>query len=473
MIRTRFAPSPTGALHAGTVRTALFAWLTARRAGGQFLLRIEDTDRTREVQGAVQNIIDSLHYLGLDWDEGPDKNGPFGPYIQSQRLSIYKNWAQKLIDSGRAYADPYTKVELEQFRAQAIAQKEPFLYRNHRPASPPAWDGSTPLRFKSNPQPYSWHDEVMGDLSTGLEVVDDFILIKSDGYPTYNFAHVIDDHLMQITHVVRSQEFISSMPIFLNLYDALNLEYPVFATVPIVLSSEGNKKLSKREGAKQLLDYQKMGILPEALMNCLATTGWNDGTEQEIFSVEELKQKFSLDKVQRGSAHFDEQRLLWMNGHYIRQMPLKELYEAIESFWPPEAVSFEPSYKKQVLAITQERLKFFMELPELTDFFFKELSGEAGLQAAIKTYPDLDRNKINKYLSATLDTLKESDLTQTDLETRLNGLLGSLQTKPAELFSLIRLVITASKYTPPLFKIIPVIGKDMVVKRLEEALSAL
>lgn len=206
VVRTRFAPSPTGFLHVGGVRTALFAWLLARQAKGQFILRIEDTDKSREVAGAEQHIIESLHALGLDYDEGPDVGGEHGPYRQSERLNLYKEWGQKLVETGRAYVDTYTPEEVDQFRRKAKAEKRPFLFRDFRPDKTPAWDGHSPLRFKSDPKAYKWHDAVMGDLRSGPEVIDDFILIKSDGYPTYNFSHIIDDQLMHCTHVIRGLE---------------------------------------------------------------------------------------------------------------------------------------------------------------------------------------------------------------------------------------------------------------------------
>src|SRR5436190_2082287 len=241
-IRTRFAPSPTGYLHVGGVRTALFAWLLAKQSGGGFLLRIEDTDRNRHVEEAEQHIIDSLKWLGIESDE---------PVVhQSQRLDIYKKWAEKLVESGRAYADPTSEEELDKLRAQAKAAKRPFLYRENRPKDPPPWDGSQPLRFKSEPKPYKWHDEVMGDLKSGPEAIDDFILIKGDGFPTYNLAHIVDDSEMQISHVIRTTEFLASVPKFLNLYEAFGIEHPIFATPPVILGPDGKKKLSKRDGAK-------------------------------------------------------------------------------------------------------------------------------------------------------------------------------------------------------------------------------
>ncbi|MCA9301707.1 glutamate--tRNA ligase, partial [Candidatus Saccharibacteria bacterium] len=292
-IRTRFAPSPTGFLHVGGIRTALFAYLVAKQADGQFILRLEDTDQKREVEGSAEHLMESLHSLGIEYDEGPDRPGDFGPYRQSERLDIYKKWAQRLIDSGRAYADPYSSEEVQKFREQAQQSKQPFLYRNHRPENPPAWDGSQPLRFKSDPKEYEWHDEVMGDLRTGPEVIDDIVLIKSDGYPTYNFAHIVDDAEMEITHVIRGQEFLSSQPNYLNLYEALELERPIFATMPHIMNDQGNKKLGKRDGAKDVLDYIKDGFLPDAMVSFIATLGWNDSTEQEIFTKKELIEKFS------------------------------------------------------------------------------------------------------------------------------------------------------------------------------------
>ena len=202
-VRTRSAPSPTGALHCGVVRTALFSWLLARQHKGQFLLRIEDTDQKREVEGGVRNITETLRWLGLTWDEGPEVGGPYAPYIQSQRLDIYKKYAQELLDKGLAYADPYSVEELQTLREKAQAEKRPFLYRDHRPANPPKWDGSQPLRIKLEPKAWEWHDAVMGKVSMGPEMIDDFIIIKADGFPTYNFCHIIDDHLMKITHVMR------------------------------------------------------------------------------------------------------------------------------------------------------------------------------------------------------------------------------------------------------------------------------
>ncbi len=478
MVRTRFAPSPTGYMHVGGVRTALFAWLVARQAGGQFILRIEDTDRTRHVEESEQHIIDSLTWLGLAPDEDP--------YRQSERLEIYKKWAEKLLATGRAYADPYSPEQLEQLRQQAAAGKKPFLFRDFRPASPPTWDGTTPLRLKSEPKAYSWHDEVMGDLSAGPETIDDFIIIKSDGFPTYNFAHIIDDYEMKVSHVIRSQEFLPSVPKFLNLYEALGIQHPKLATLPYVMGPDGKKKLSKRDGAKDILDYKEEGYLPEAVVNFLATLGWNDGTEQEIFSIDELIEKFSLERVQKSGAGFDEQRLIWMNGHYIRQLSNNRLYELAEKieekrkeregFWPAAAKKYPQDYKKAVLRLVQERLKFLGELAQLTSFFFEVPKPEHVLsfyknpvdKQLAKQPPDY-----RQFLAAAVEALGGSTFSHEDIQKRLNDLLIKLKTKPAVLFPVIRIAITGSSISPELFGTLAVLGREESLKRLGSALAAI
>jgi len=472
-VRTRFAPSPTGYLHVGGIRTALFDWLLARQSGGQFILRFEDTDKKREVEGARKHLIESLKVLGLEYDEGPDIGGPYAPYTQSERLDSYKQWAQKLIESGRAYADPYSADEVQAFREQAQAAKKPFLYRDHRPDNPPEWDGTKPLRFKSDPKPYQWHDAVMGDLSTGPEVIDDFVLIKSDGYPTYNFAHIVDDAEMKISHIIRGQEFLSSVPNYLNLYEALEIKPPIMATVPHIMAAEGNKKLSKRDGAKDVLDYIREGFLPEALLNFIASLGWNDGTEQEIFSRDELIKKFDLGRVQHAGAHFDERRLLWMNGHYIRELPIDELYSKAADYWPKEAKDYDDNYKKQVLGLVQERLKYLAELPELTNFFFVDFPVDDSLITGHKQLKKIEKPELKRLLEQARASLGDSSFEVPDLTNRLNQLLEEANQKPAVLFSLIRIATTQTPASPGLGDSLAVIGKERSLKRLDQQIDAL
>jgi len=459
-------------MHVGNLRTGLFAWLTARHAGGDFILRLEDTDKNREVEGSADHIIECLNMLGLERDEGVDVGGPYAPYLQSERLAIYREWAQRLIDAGRAYADPYTAEEVQKFREQAQAEKRPFLYRNHRPENPPAWDGSTPLRFKSEPKAYEWHDEVMGDLHAGAEVVDDFILIKSDGYPTYNFAHIVDDAAMQVTHVIRGQEFISSMPNYLNLYEALGLELPIFATMPHILNENGNKKLGKRDGARDVLSYIDEGYLPETMLSFIATLGWNDGTEQELFTRQELIDKFTLDRVQHSGARFDEKRLLWMNGQFIRQLSLDDLWNRVVAFWPDGAENADDDYRRHVLALAQDRLKTLRDLPVLTSYFFSEPTPDWSMIDDNKQLGKVERGRLVELLTAAKSALESSDFTADTLQQTLNNLLEQTGEKPGTLFSLIRFAITWAPFSPALPETMEVLGRDRTLQRLQSAIDA-
>jgi len=470
--RTRFAPSPTGFMHVGAARTALFAWLQAKKDNGKFILRIEDTDKEREVEGSIEHIIKSLEWLGISWDEGVDIGGPYASYKQSDRLDIYKQWAQKLVDDGRAYADPYSREELEEFRNQAKAQKKPFLYREFRPENPPVWDGSQPLRFKSDPKSYTWTDAVMGELHTGPEAIDDFILIKSDGYPTYNFCHIIDDMLMEVSHVLRSQEFISSTPKFLNLYEALKIDHPVLATLPFVMAMDGKKKLGKRDGAKDILDYQTEGYLPETMMNFLATLGWNDGTEQEVFTPAELIEKFSLDRVQKSPARFDEQRLLWLNGQHIRALSLDELYIRVNDFWPASASNADEERKKQILTLVQDRMKTLSDLATLTDYFFTEPEINWSMITDNKQFSKLNKDEITDLLQTSFDELFKSDFDPGSIQNTLNSLLEITGQKPGILFSLIRIAISWAPFSPALNETLSVLGKEVALSRISSVIRA-
>lgn len=471
-VRTRFAPSPTGFMHVGGVRTALFAWLLARQNNGKFILRLEDTDQKREVEGSADHIIEALNALGINHDEGPDNGGPFAPYKQSERLEIYKKWAQKLIEDGRAYADPYSAEEIESFREAAKNQKKAFLYREHRPENPPTWDGTTALRFKSDPKAYTRTDAVMGELSTGPEVIDDFILIKSDGFPTYNFAHIVDDHEMGVTHITRTQEFLPSIPNYLNLYEALEFQPPIIATLPFILGPDGKKKLSKRDGAKDVLDYISDGYLPETLVNFIASLGWNDGTEQEIFTVQELIEKFSLDRVQQSGARFDEKRLEWMNGQHIRTLALDDLYKRVEKFWPESARSTGEAHRKEILALVQDRLKTLADLPTLTDYFFTEPAPNWTMVDENKMLSKVSRDELKGMLSAAISALETSEFSAEAIQETLNQLLETTGQKPGILFSLIRLAVSWAPFSPALNDTLAALGKDTVLKRLHAALDS-
>lgn len=474
-IRTRFAPSPTGYIHVGNVRAALFPWLLARQQEGKFILRIEDTDQTRFVEGATDLILDTLDWLGIDWDEGPRKGGDFGPYIQTERRGHYLKYAQLLIEKGLAYADPYTPEEVQGFREEARALKKPFLYRDHRPENPPAWDGSQPLRLKvTDIKRYTWNDPVMGELSAGPEVLDDFILIKSDGLPTYNFAHIVDDYEMEVTHVIRGLEYISSIPRYLSLYEALEITPPVLACLPHIMAPDGKKKLGKRDGAKSVSEYRTDGILPEAMLNFLASLGWNDGTEQEIFTRDELIEKFSLERVQRSGARFDEQRLLWMNGQWIRRLDLDDLYARAEKYWPEVAKNNDEAYKKQVLGLVQDRLKTLAELPLMTTYFFSEPAVNLDLISDNKQLKKLSTEEQTKLLTAAHDAFASIDnWSGAIIQDSLNQLLEATGQKPGILFSLIRIATTWAPFSPQLNDTLALLGKEKTLRRIEQATDIL
>ena len=310
----------------------------------------------------------------------PKSWGPHAPYLQSERLDLYKKYAQILIDKGLAYPDPYTKKEVNEFREKAELEKKPFLYREHRPALPSlggpekfdVWDETKPLRFKvSEIKSYKWNDLVYGDLSAGPEALDDFILIKSDGYPTYNFAHIVDDIEMGVTHVMRGQEFISSVPKFLSLYEALDLKPPLFATLPPIMGSDGNKKLSKRDGAKDILEYKNEGYLPEAMINFLALLGWNPGDDREIFNTDELINIFDIARVGHSGAQWNNEKLNWMNKEHIKKLSFEELKKNIFEYLPNEL-----KIEKLVPIITERISKWgdiggIIERGEL-NYFYKQ-----------------------------------------------------------------------------------------------------
>ena len=475
---TRFAPSPTGYIHIGNVRSAIYPYLLAKQKHGTMILRIEDTDRARYVEGATELIEDTLEWLGLNWDEGPIVGGPHGPYFQSERMSIYHKYARKLIAAGRAYADPTPPERIAEYRELCNHDKKPFLYRNFRPTDTPDWEPGIPLRFKAEPKDYDWHDAVMGDLHAGPEVQDDIILIKKDGYPTYNFAHIVDDAEMGVNYVMRGVEYLSSTPNYLALYDALGLERPVFVSLPHILAPTGNKKLGKRDGAKSVTEYREDGILAEAMLNYLACLGWNDGTEQEIYTKSELIEKFSLDRIQNSGARYDETKLLWLNGQWIRKIfdeqGVGALYARTEGFWPDEAASYDDDYKKRVLSIIYDRLKTLSDLRFMTTYFFADPEIDLDLLVNNKFLKKLSESELESLLKQTVAKLNQiTDWNETTLQDALNGLLAATEKKPAELFSLIRIALSFAPFSPALNLTMNVLGKETTLARLNAVASAI
>lgn len=442
------------------------------------ILRIEDTDRGRFVEGATELIEDTLKWLGLDWDEGPIVGGPHAPYFQSERMDIYHEYARKLIESGRAYADPTPPEQIDDYRKECTKNKIPFLYRNYRPKDTPEWQPGIPLRFKADPKDRKWHDEIMGDMHAGPEVQDDIILIKKDGYPTYNFAHIVDDAEMEVTHVMRGVEYLSSTPNYLALYEALGLKVPVLVSLPHILAPQGNKKLGKRDGAKSVTEYRDDGVLPEAMLNYLACLGWNDGTEQEIYTKAELIERFSLDRIQNSGARYDETKLLWLNGQWIRRIfteqGAKALYERTAGFWPASASGHSEEYKLKVLSIIYDRLKTLSDLRSMTDYFFKDPEIDLELLTSNKFLKKLSESELEDLLKKTIATLSNLVEWNADtLQATLNGLLSATGKKPAELFSLIRIALSFAPFSPALNLTMEVLGRDISLSRLNSVARSL
>lgn len=477
MTRTRFAPSPTGYIHIGNVRSAIYPYLVARHDQGNFILRIEDTDQGRYVEGATELIEDTLKWLGLDWDEGPIVGGNYGPYFQTERKTSYLEWAKKLIASGRAYADDTPLEQIQKYRDECAKNKVPYLYRNFRPENPPVWHEGLPLRFKSDPKPRKWHDEVMGDLEAGPEVQDDIILIKADGLPTYNFGHIIDDAEMHVTHVMRGVEYLPSVPNYLAIYEALDLEVPKLVSLPHILGPNGGKKLGKRDGAKSATEYRDDGVLAEAMLNYLACLGWNDGTEQEIYTKDELITKFSIDKIQTSGARYDETKLLWMNGQWIRKIANEQgidtLFERTAGFWPETAKNYDVTYQKQVLSIIYDRLKTLGDLRKMTNYFFEDPKISLDLLVNNKFLKKLSEEELSTLLQKSVEQLNNSAWDAESLQDTLNQLLEETGKKPAELFSLIRLAVSYAPFSPALPLTMCVLGKNVVIARLQKTITAL
>jgi len=477
---TRFAPSPTGFMHVGGVHTALYAWLWARKNGGKFILRIEDTDKEREVAGSIEHIQESLKWLGIDWDYGPGVGGPNAPYIQSQRLDIYKKYAYKLIELGFAYPDPFTEEEVEILRQKAEAEKRPFLYREHRGETTEAWDEKKPLRFRvPEIKESKWNDVVFGDLSAGPEALDDMVIIKSDGYPTYNFAHIVDDIEMGVTHVMRGIEFIASTPKFLAVYEALGVRPPIFATLSPIMAPDGKKKLSKRDGAKDTLEYRKEGYLPDGFINFLALLGWHpkpeaDGTEKEIFTREELIQIFDIYRVKQSGAGFDDKKLDWVNREHIKMLKGDDLENFILSNSPSELKSLPPDTLKRMVPMIADRITKGSDIGNLTlagEFNFVLCTPEFSKEKLM--FKNTDPKQIIAHIEQTINILSNLNEDEFTFEKIKELLMGYADTLPSrgELLHPIRFALSGQDRSPDPFIIATVLGKNETIKRLQKAIA--
>jgi glutamyl-tRNA synthetase len=482
-VRVRFAPSPTGFPHVGGMRTALFNWLLARHTGGRFILRIEDTDVTRRVEGAVEYIMEGLRWLGLEWDEGPDVGGDYGPYFQSQRLPLYQEAAARMVAQGDAYYCYCPPDRLEAMRKEQTARKQPPGYDRCCRDLPPeerarqeAGSAARVVRFRVPFEGQTrFTDIVYGDVAFENSTIDDFVMLKSDGYPTYHLANVVDDHAMKISHVIRGEEWISSTPRHLLMYQALGYEPPQYAHCPLIFGPD-RAKLSKRHGDVSILEFRGNGYLPEAMLNFIALIGWSLDDRTEIMTCRQIIESFALERISKTGAVFNREKLEWMNGVYIRGLDIDDLARRARPFLEkglPAVVRrpLDADYVRRIMPLVQERTKRLTELPALTRFFFIE---ELEYDAALLVGKGMTRESALRALAESLPRLEARPaFDEAALEGLLRPLAEELGLKAGQLFSALRTAVTGETATPPLFQTMVVLGKERCVKRIGQAIEKL
>jgi glutamyl-tRNA synthetase len=466
----------------GNLRTALFNWLFARRHGGEFILRVEDTDRARYVEGALEAILDSLRWLGLDWDEGPERGGPYGPYLQSQRLDIYQKASRELVDSGYAYNCYCSKERLDEMRREQQLQKSHAGYDRHCRDLPPqesqqyAAQGIVPVvRFK---MPLSGdtqvHDLIHGEVTWQNELLEDFVILKSDGFPTYHLAVVTDDHLMEISHVMRAEEWLPSTPRHLQLYKAFGFEPPEFAHLPMITGPD-RAKLSKRHGATAIGEYRDEGYLPEALLNFMVLLGWSLDGSTEVVPLQDIIDNFTLDRITKSAAIFDQEKLQWMNGIYIRDLRADLLAERMTDYIPRELDADEQDYLTGIAPLVQERLKRLDESNDMTGYFFGELAPDYDGATLVQKGMDSGGTlaALHAAVTALEDNTSHADFGHERLEWLLGEVGNSLSLSRRQFFGLLRTAATGRNVSPPLFETMEVMGRTRVLARLGQAAQKL
>ena len=486
-VRLRYAPSPTGDPHVGNIRTALWSWLHARRLGGAFVLRLEDTDQSRAVEGSLQRIEDSLRWLGVEWDEGPEEGGPYGPYVQSERLERYHEATDRLLAADDAYRCFCTPDDLRQMREQQRASGQPPGYAGRcrgldpdQAASRAAGGDSHVVRFKMPEEgSTTFEDLIRGAITYENRVLDDFVMLKSDGFPTYHLAHVVDDHAMEITHVTRGDEWIPSTPRHVRLFEALGYEPPIFVHTPVILGPDGGK-LSKRHGAKSVLDYADEGYLPEALCNFLAIIGWGLDDSTEILSKDELIASFDLARLNPAPATFDTEKLEWMNGVYMRSLSLGDLAgrfaERLDDDLPAEvARPLDTGLVDAFTPLIQERVKLLSEVAPMTDFFFTEDVEVAEPGEFIARGMRKTPERASPALEAAVAALEPlaAEWRAEPLEAALRALAEELGLRAGDLFMLCRVAVTGKRITPPLFETMEIVGAAPSLARMRAAVPVL
>ncbi|MBN1659270.1 MAG: glutamate--tRNA ligase [Anaerolineae bacterium] len=478
-VRVRIAPSPTGYFHVGSARTALFNWLYARQHGGQFIVRVEDTDRTRYNPEAVPDLAASLHWLGLDWDEGPKVGGPAGPYYQSERLDLYQKYAEQLVNQGDAYRCYCSPERLASLREAQREAKEDVGYDRHcrwltdeERAAYEAQGIRPVIRLKVPLDGQTtFHDVLFGTITVDNSSLDDLVLLKSDGFPTYHLAVVVDDHLMGITHIMRGDEWMPSVPKHVLLYQAFGWEIPVFAHLPLILAPTGKGKLSKRHGGVEVRYFREHGYLPEAMVNYLARVGWSYDDKTEIFSRDELIDAFSLEGVNKSPARFSYERLEWMNGYYIRQLAPADLAERLVPFLGGAGYDVTAKALAPIVPLIQERLKTLCDVVEWTGFFFEETLAYDPALLVGKKMTAAESLAALRRARDVLAGLK--DFQAVVMEAPMRALADELGVKAGSLFGIVRGAVTAQQVSPPLFETIEILGRERALARIDAALQVL
>ncbi len=488
-VRTRFAPSPTGPLHIGGARTALFGWLFARHHGGQFILRIEDTDQKRFDPQSLDQIINGLRWLGIDWDEGPDIGGPYAPYKQSERLEYYHQWAHWLVEHDKAYRCYCSAERLEQLNQEKLARKEPpgydrrcrYLTSDERAALDRA---GTPyvIRFKMPLEGKTVvHDLIRGEVVFDNSTQQDMVLLKQDGYPTYHLAHIVDDYMMCISHVTRANEWLPSLALHVQIWQAFGWDMPQFAHLPVLLNPNGKGKLSKRhagyiEDGRQVLvlvdEYRQAGYLPQAVINFLTNIGWNFGDEREVFSVQEAIERFDLSRVNPANSVFPIEKLDWLNGIYIRNLSLDELAAHLRPPLERAGLVVDEELLRRVAPLVQIRIKTLNDVVEIAGFFFRPDFKLADAEALIPER--MDAKQTQAALERAYQVLADlDDFSHTTTEAAIRQLADQLGIKPKHLFSALRVAVTGQKVATPLFETMEILGKATCLERIKLAHESL
>lgn len=465
-VRTRIAPSPTGIAHLGTAYTALRNWAIAKQNNGQFILRVEDTDRERYVEGAIEVVLEALKWLGLDNDEGPNVGGPHAPYIQSERLEIYQKYAKELIDKDQAYYCFCSKERLDKVRKDLQKRRKLPQYDKHcrnlsaSEVQSKIDNGKTFVIRLKVPESGTTvcNDLIRGKVEFENSGIDDQVLLKSDGFPTYHLGVVVDDHLMDITHIIRGEEWLSSTPKHVLLYHSFGWDLPKFAHLPIIRNKD-KSKMSKRKNDVSILSYRDKGYLPEAINNFLALMGWSHPEKKEVFSLEEFCEVFTIERTQTTAPAFDIDKLNWLNGVHIRKLDHQEILSRLEPFIPAEC---SPELAKKILPLIRERLVTLADFEQLTNFFYQDIKYDRSLlekKGADKELVDKQLEATNKALSGMKQWSHEA------IEEQVRTLAKNNLWKPSQYFMMLRIASTGKKATPPLFETLEVLGRNKVLKR--------